>query len=249
MSFSTGQLLLVTGASSGIGKAIALKCIEEGAIILACGRNSRKLKEAREECLHPENWISLEKDLTEDMEGLPAWVQTLAKKYGRLWGLACSAGIAIMDTVRTFDLNASRALFDINFNVPLLLAKGMADRRVHIKGGSILFMSSAAALFPEKGHLLYGSTKAALACAAKSLSQEVAPLGLRVNCLAPGIVDTPMEQAAEQLMGPGYREQQLAGYPFGFGKAADIAEMAIFLLSGRAAWITGQTIVMAGGRY
>lgn len=249
MSFSAEQIVLVTGASSGIGKAIAVKCIEEGATVLACGRDAQKLAAAQKECSQPQRWISLAGDLLEDMQGLPGWMQKLAKEYGRIWGLVCSAGAAVMDTARTFDLTASRALFDLNFNVPVLLSKGMADRRVHAKGGAILFMSSASAVFPEKGHLLYGATKAALACAAKSLSEETAPLGLRVNCLAPGIVDTPMEEAAEQFMGPAYREQQLAGYPFGFGKPGDIAEMAAFLLSDKARWITGQNIVMAGGRY
>lgn len=249
MNFSADKIVLVTGASSGIGKAIALECVENGATVLACGRDGQKLAAARSESADRDRWINLERDLGEDMGALPEWVKDLAKKYGRLWGLVCCAGLAAMDTGRTFDLGVSRSLFDINFNAPVLLAKGMMDRRAHSKGGAILFMSSAAAVFPEKGHLLYGSTKAALVCAAKSLSAEAASLGLRVNCISPGIVDTPMEEAAEKLMGPAYREQQLAGYPLGFGKPHDIAEMALFLLSEKARWITGQNIVMAGGRY
>ena len=202
MIFSSGQLILVTGASSGIGKAIAMKCVENGATVLACGRNAERLEQGKRECVVPERWLSVQKDLLASMEELPAWLRDLAKMYGRFWGLVCSAGMASMDSVRTFSLEASRDLFDLNFNVPMLLAKGMADRRIHAKGGALLFISSVAALYAEKGHLLYGASKAALANAAKSLSQELAPLGLRVNCIAPGIVDTPMERAAEEYMGP-----------------------------------------------
>lgn len=249
MIFSSGQLILVTGASSGIGQAIAMKCVENGATVLACGRNAEKLEQGKRECVDPKRWLSVQKDLVSSMEELPAWLRDLAKKHGRFWGLVCSAGMASMDSVRTFSLGASRELFDLNFNVPMLLAKGMADRRIHAKGGALLFISSVAALYAEKGHLLYGASKAALANAAKSLSQELAPLGLRANCIAPGIVDTPMERAAEEYMGPAYREEQLKGYPFGFGRPEDIAEMAVFLLSEKARWITGQNFVLAGGRY
>lgn len=249
MNFLPEDIILVTGASSGIGRAIAVKCVKEGATVLACGRNTERLEEARQTCGRPESWLNIHKDLLADLGELTAWVRSLAKEHGRLWGLVCSAGAAVMDTVRTFDLDVSRKLFDLNFNAPILLAKGMADKRAHQKGGAILFLSSAAGLFPEKGHLLYGATKAALANAAKSLSQETARTGLRVNCLAPGIVDTPMQKAAEELMGNSYREEQLKTYPLGFGQPQDIAEMAVFLLSKKARWITGQSIVMAGGRY
>lgn len=247
--FTAAQTILVTGASSGIGKAIASLCVDKGATVIACGRNQERLEEARNECGKPERWINAPRDLLHDMEELPAWVKSLAKEYGRLWGLAHCAGIAIMNSLRTYDLNQSRLIFDMNFNAPMLLAKGFADRRSHQKGGAMLFMASAAGVFPEKGHLLYGATKAALMAAARSISQETALYGLRCHCLAPGIVDTPMEVAAEAFMGPKYREEQLAAYPFGFGKPEDIAEMAVFLLSDKARWITGQNFVLAGGRY
>lgn len=249
MSFEPGQIILVTGASSGIGRAVALKCAAEGATILACGRDEERLEQARRVSPEPGRWINLARDLTQDMHLLPEWTRELAERYGRFFGFVHCAGAAVMDTIRNFDLEQSRRLFDINFNAPLLLARGIADRRAHVKGGAMLFISSASGVIPEMGHLLYGATKAALIAAAKSVAQETATLGLRVNCVAPGIVETPMQEAAEAFMGPAYREQQLKGYPLGFGVPQDIAEIACFLISKKARWITGQTIVVAGGRY
>lgn len=249
MTFSAEQIILVTGANSGIGARIASMCVERGATVLAVGRDAGRLAAARDASGAPGRWISLVKDLAEGPQALPEWIKELSRAHGKLWGLVHCAGKAVMDTLRTFDLAQSRELFDINFNVPLLLSRGMADKRVHSKGGAILFLASVAGVFPEKGHLLYGATKAALLAAAKSLSQEVAASGLRVNCISPGIVDTPMQKAAEAFMGPHYREAQLSQYPLGFGQPEDVAEMAVFLLSARARWITGQNFILAGGRY
>lgn len=247
--FRADQIILATGASSGIGRAIALECVAKGATVLACGRDAYRLAEARGECASPDRWISIARDFTKDMEGIPAWIFGLVKEHGKLFGLAHAAGSGMMDALRMYDLQTAREHFDLNFHVPMLLAKGFADRRASLPGGAMCFLSSCAAVYPEKGHLLYGSAKAALACAVKSISQELAPRGIRAHCLAPGIVDTPMEAAAEAHMGPGYREQQLAEYPLGFGKPKDVAKMAVFLLSEDARWITGQNFVLAGGRY
>lgn len=247
--FAASQIILVTGASSGIGRAIALECNAQGATVLACGRDDLKLDEVRKTAHAPERWTSIRRDFFENMEKIPQWLREISQRHGRLWGMACAAGEGLMDSMQAYSLATARRHFDLNFHVPLLLAKGFCDRRVSVKGGALLFVSSASAVFPEKGHLIYGAAKAALTAAARSISQEVAPRGLRVHCLSPGIVDTPMQEKAEALMGPEYRQSQLQEYPFGFGRPEDVAHMAAFLLSDKAAWITGQNFVLAGGRY
>lgn len=247
--FTSQQRILVTGASSGIGRAIALECNALGAVVLACGRDAGRLEEARTLAAAPERWICLQRDFLVDMADIPAWMRELSQRHGKLWGVAHAAGDGLMDSLASYDLATARRHFDMNFHVPMLLAKGFCDRRVSLKGGALLLLTSVSAVYPEKGHLLYGAAKAAVAAAAKSISQEVAPRGLRVHCLAPGIVDTPLEARTEALMGPDYRREQLQGYPFGFGSPEDIAHMAAFLLSEKAAWVTGQNFVLAGGRY
>lgn len=247
--FTSQQRILVTGASSGIGRAIALECNALGAVVLACGRDKQRLQEAEKAAAAPERWISLQRDFLVDMEAIPAWMQELSRTYGKLWGVAHAAGEGLMDSLASYNLETAHTHFDLNFHVPMLLARGFCDRRVSLKGGALLLLSSVSAVYPEKGHLLYGAAKAALTAAAKSISQEVAPRGLRVHCLAPGIVDTPLEARTEALMGPAYRQEQMQQYPLGFGRPEDVAHMAAFLLSEKAAWITGQNFVLAGGRY
>lgn len=247
--FSSDQVILVTGASAGIGKAMAHACNAAGATVLACGRDLERLENAKAEAAFPDVWINLQYDLLQAIEALPDWVRSLASQYGKLWGIAHAAGAELLDSLRSYDLENARKHFDLNFHVPILLANGFCDRRASQKGGGIVFVASASAVFPEKGHLAYGAAKAALVAASKSISQEVARLGLRVNCISPGIVDTGMQARTEKLFGPEYRQEQLQGYPLGFGQPDDVAQMAVFLLSGKARWITGQNYVMAGGRY
>lgn len=246
--FTAQQRILVTGASSGIGQAIALRCNALGATVLASGRNAERLAEGQRRAADPSRWLCVERDLLEDMEALPEWIRELARRHGKLWGLAHAAGDGLMDSLRTYDLATARQHFDLSFHMPMLLAKGFCDRRCSENGGALLFLTSASAVFAEKGHMIYGAAKAAVAAAAKAISQEVAPR-LRVHCLAPGIVDTPLEERAEAYMGASYREEQLRGYPLGFGHPDDVAQMAAFLLSEQARWITGQNFVLAGGRY
>lgn len=249
MMFTASQTILITGASSGIGRAIALECNALGATVLACGRDEVKLAGCRDAARAPERWISIHRDFLENMDEIPQWVRGISQQYGKLWGMVCAAGEGLMDSIQAYSLTEAQRHFDINFHAPMLLAKGFCDRRVSVKGGALLIVSSASAVFPEKGHLIYGAAKAALVAAAKSISQEVAPRRVRVHCLSPGIVDTPMQEEAEKLMGPDYRTNQLREYPLGFGRPEDVAQMATFLLSDKAAWITGQNFVLAGGRY
>lgn len=248
-SFNSGQIILVTGASSGIGRACAMALNAAGAFVAASGRNVGELESLAGNCRHPQNMQCEPQDLAAEPEFLPDWISSLRRKYGRLYGLCHCAGTGRLDSIRALDLPDAREYWELSFFVPLMLAKGFCDRRNFQKGGAMLFMSSASAIHPEKGHVLYGSAKAALACAVKSISQEMASLGLRANCVAPGLVSTPMLEAASRTLGPDYLPNQAAAYPLGLGKPEDVADMAVFLLSEKARWITGQNFLLDGGRY
>lgn len=247
--FDPGQHILVTGASSGIGRACALLCNELGASVIASGRDVPRLRDAQEHCAAPERWHTEPQDLHAAMAELPAWVAQLRQRYGRLWGLVHAAGEGHLDSIAAFDLEEAQRHLEINFLVPMQLAKGFADKRTYARGGAMLFLASASGVFPEKGHCVYGAAKAALTTAMRAVSQEVAPRGLRVHCLAPGWVRTPLLENARQSMGDGYVERETARYPLGLGEPADIAWMAAFLLSDKARWITGQNFVLGGGCY
>ena len=250
IAFRQEQRILVTGAGSGIGKAIALACNALGATVIASGRDRNKLEDAGKESGHPGAFHVEALDLLADMDALPLWITLLKERYGKLGGLVCCAGHAGIMPLREYSRPEAGRLFDIHFHVPLLLTKGFADRRNNIgPGSSIVFLSSAAAIAREAGLAAYGAAKAALLAATGVLGKELAPQKIRVNAIAPGVVRTPMGEAYLSFLSDEARENVLAAYPFGLGEAGDVAGMAAFLLSGAGAWITGQTIVMDGGRY
>lgn len=247
--FSREQHILVTGASSGIGRACAMLCNQLGASVIAGGRNEERLAASQARCASPAHWHNEARDLVADLESLPQWVAGLRQKYGRLWGLIHAAGEGRLDSISYFELAEATNHLELNFLVPMQIAKGFSDRRNFVRGGAMLFLSSASAVYPEKGHCLYGAAKAALAAAMKTVSQEMAHKGLRVHCLAPGWVRTPMLDMAIEHMGESYEAKEKARYPLGFGEPEDVAWMAAFLLSDKARWITGQNFVLGGGCY
>ncbi|MCL1910202.1 MAG: SDR family oxidoreductase [Kiritimatiellaeota bacterium] len=250
ISFNREHRIVITGASSGIGKAIALTCNALGAAVIANGRDRDKLEAVRSESAYPDAFHVETLDLLADMDALPLWIKALKAKYGKLRGLVCSAGHAGIMPLREHSRFEAGRLFDIHYHVPLLLTKGFADRRNNVgAGASIVFISSAAAIAREAGLAAYGGAKAALSTAAAVLSKELAPQKIRVNAVAPAVVRTPMGEAFLSFLSDEAREKELAAYPLDIGEPGDVAGMAAFLLSDAGKWTTGQTLVMDGGRY
>ena len=248
--FAADQVILVTGASSGIGAAIALKLNALGATVIANGRNLDKLEAVRGKCAYPEAFCVEALDLLADMDALPQWITELKERYGKLRGLVCCAGYAGLMPLREYSRVEAGRLFDIHFHVPLLLAKGFADRRNNTgPGSSLVFIASVAALAREAGLSAYGGAKAALLTATAVISKELAAQKIRVNAIAPGVVRTPMGEEYLSFLSDVGREKEMAAYSLGLGEPEDVAGLAVFLLSDAGRWITGQTIAMDGGRY
>ena len=248
ISFTRDQLILVTGASSGIGEAIALELNALGATVIANGREREKLEAGKSRCAYPECFHIEPLDLTVDMEGLPLWIKTLRERYGKLGGLAHAAGATLTAPLREYDLPTAHRLFDLLFHAPMLLAKGFADRRNNVgKGASMVFISAAGAVIPAPSLLIYSSAKGALLTGARCMAKELAPQGIRVNCVSPGLVKTPMQREFASLLGPEAFAEVERSYPLGLGAPEDVAAAAIYLLSARAKWITGQNMLFSGG--
>lgn len=249
IKFTPEQRILVTGASSGIGRAVAILLNSLEATVIAHGRDTDKLAELKAAAPHPERLHTIARDLTEDMDALPGWMLNLSREYGKLFGLAFCAGQTWNLPMQSYDISIAHKAFDICCHAPLLVARGFCDRRVNTgSGASLVFIAALAGVSPNAGQVIYGSAKAALITGVRGLAQEIAGRKIRANCISPGLVDTPMVDATVATLGAGFLEREAKLYPLGLGKAEDVAHMTAFLLSNKSCWMTGQNVLLTGGR-
>ena len=238
-----GKRILVTGASSGLGYEIAISCARMGAEILATGRDPIRLAKTLQDLKAisdlPHRLVAADLTVSEEREALVASIED------KLDGVAHCAGVSRLCPVRMFSETFLREMQAINVDAPMMLTQGLLKRNRMAPHSSILFIASIAAHIGVAGTAAYSGNKAALIGMARCLAIEVVKHGIRVNCLSPALVDTPMIYGVGS--GPGYIENQRSAYPLGFGKPQDVANAAIFMLSGASAWITATTLVMDGG--
>jgi len=243
MDFQKNDIIVVTGASSGIGQAVACKLNDAGASVIAIGRSMERLQETKSMAKYPCNIFIEQKDLLEDIDGLADYIKFLKDKYGKLKGLACVAGIDKIHTLGMLNKKEIDDVFDINYTVPVLLAKGFTDRRNNVgEGANILFIASISGVYPDKGQIVYASSKAALIAATTAISKEIATRKLRCNCISPAFVKTNMYYRQEEAVGLNIEQ-----YALGIGKPEDVANLAVFLMSDKARWITAANYTMCGG--
>ncbi|WP_298069548.1 SDR family oxidoreductase [uncultured Mailhella sp.] len=241
ISFTADQRFLVTGASSGIGEGVALLLNELGAAVIGIGRNEERLLAMKEKARFPENVFLEQKDLAEDIASLPAYVKQLREKYGKFQGLAYCAGMGGIHPLRAVDLPTLHDIFNINYFAPVFMAKGFADRRSNNgKGSAVVCIASAGGVRCDPGMTAYAGSKGALIATMQSIARELAPAGLRVNCISPTLIETGMAGDIERAYAEGK-------YPFGLGQVSDVANMVIFLLSEQARWITAQNYILDCG--
>jgi len=241
VSFSAEKRFIVTGASSGIGEAVALLLNELGASVIGVGRNAERLECMRTKARCSDRVFLEQKDIAEEITGLPLFVKSLREKYGKLAGLAYCAGVSSITPLKAWSYEDASKMFDINYFAPLAMLKGIADKRNNVGlGTAIVMMASAAACLADKGQVTYAGTKSALLTSCRAAAKELAIPGVRVNTVAPTIINTPMTTGA----GAEYADSQKNKYPLGFGEVSDVANLVVFLLSDKARWITGQNYVV-----
>ncbi len=238
-----GKRILVTGATSGLGQAIALTCAKMGAEIIGAGRNEERIERTAESlrAISDAPHIMIKADLT-DQEGRDAVLSALA---GPVNGIAHCAGISRLCPIRMINEAHLREVQTINVDAPMLLTQGLLQRNLIAAGGSILFIASIAAHIGVRGVAAYSGTKAALIAMTRCLAMEVVKRRIRANCLSPGLVETPLLEATSEMTGS--LNEVRKDYPLDFGKPEDIANAAVFMLSDASRWITGTTLIMDGG--
>ncbi|GGC14585.1 short-chain dehydrogenase/reductase [Oxalicibacterium flavum] len=241
----SGKRILVTGATSGLGLEIAQSCAKMGAELIITGRDTERLAGSLDalRTISDLPHTAFQADLTDSAQRA-ALVASLDQQ---MHGLVHSAGISRLCPVRMMSEAHLREVQSINVDSPMLLTQALLKRNLIAADGSILFIASIAAHIGVAGVGAYSGTKAALLAIARCLAVEVAKRGIRVNCLSPSLVQTPLFDAAMLAAGSDSMEAQRANHPLGFGTPADVANAAIFMLSGASRWITGTTLVMDGG--
>lgn len=245
ISFPADCRFLVTGASVGIGRSIAHRLNELGATVIGIGRNQERLSDARSSAPEPSRFLTERLDLSAEPGDLPEWIRRLAMRVGPLRGFVHSAGMVEIAPLRVISLPAARRLFDVNVFSALALTQGFCEDGVHAgKGSSVLFVSSGSSLRGLAGASTYSASKGALNAAARSLARELAPKGIRVNTILPGLVDTPMTHAL-----PASQIEFLLGQQFleGMIGPEQISSACAFLLSDEGRFITGESLIVDAG--
>lgn len=229
--------ILVTGASSGIGRQTAIAVSRAGADLVITGRHEERLAETMTLLDQPARHQSILGDLVKDSD-----LTRVADLGGVLDGVVHAAGMTGPVPARLVTRAFAQERFDANYFAPVLLSQRiLAKNRLRAKG-SIVFIASISAHTGTRGMGVYSSTKASLVVTAKCLALEVAKHGVRANCLSPGLVRTPLFKTDEQE----WLDSEEKRYPLGLGTGEDVANAALFLLSPASRWITGQTIIMDG---
>lgn len=233
------KTILVTGASSGIGKSIAIECSKMGANLIITGRNHDRLNETFQQLTGESNQMICA-DLTISSE-----IKELANCLPNIDGIVYAAGINTKTPVKFISEEKIDAIMKTNYYAPLMLIQSVLKLRKLQKEGSIVLISSIASTYAAVSNALYASSKGAVNSLVRVLALELAPQRVRVNGIQPGMVKT-------DILDFHYLKEELADLiktiPLGrLAKAEEIAYAAIYLLSDATGWVTGTSLVIDGG--
>ncbi|MBO6576927.1 MAG: SDR family oxidoreductase [Rhodothermales bacterium] len=236
-----GQVHVVIGASGGIGSAVARRLAEQGALLMLAARREEPLQELADElgC----SWRSVDATSFDEVKSL---LDAAVAEFGRLDGLLNCAGSILLKSAHLTSEDEYRATIDTNLTSAFFAVKAGA-RAMMKEGGSIVLCSSAVAQTGLANHEAIAAAKAGVVGLMRSAAATYAPRGVRVNCVAPGLVDSPM--SARIVGNEAALKQSEAMHALGrIGRPEDVADPIVWLLDGeRSSWVTGQVIGVDGG--
>lgn len=235
-----GKQILVTGASSGIGKGIALTCAKMGATVIVTGRNVERLNDTFNQMPEGDH-RAIPADLTKADE-----IANLVDQLPKLDGLVQCAGVGSRVACKMMTQADIDHIMKPNLEAPVLLQAAILAKKKINKAASIVYIASRAANAPTVGNAIYSASKGAIISYAKCLALELAPRQIRVNCICPAMVWTDL------IIQDGYTKEEMEEaqlkYPLKrYGQPEDIANLAIYMLSDASSWMTGSAVDLTGG--
>jgi NAD(P)-dependent dehydrogenase (short-subunit alcohol dehydrogenase family) len=240
-----GKNIFITGASSGIGEACALRCASLGANIVLIGRNEDRLKKVYE-LIGPGKHLYFSVDITH-YEKIEEIISVCVKKMGKMDGFVHSAGVELTRPIKSMNHTEYEVIYSVNVFAGLEIARLISRRQCCGVSASYIFIASVAGIVGEVGKIAYCGSKAALVASVRSMALELADRDIRVNAISPAVVQTPLTDQMFDRMGDGAKNKIQSKHPLGFGLPVDVANGAAFLLSSAARWITGTNMIIDGG--
>ena len=239
------KIILVTGASSGIGLSICRAVVASGGKVIGIARREDQLKEMERE-LSPEYASYIQADLSLDAD-----IEKIVTKMPEVNGLVYAAGITKLSPLKFIKRQDLEEVMNINyFSMVLLLSQITRKKKIKRNAySSIVLISSVAQQIGTKSSLLYTGSKGAMSAGSRVIANELSLQKIRVNTIEPGMVQTAMASEMEDILSKEVVEKDMKQYPLGYGTPEDVANAAVFLLSEASRWMTGQSITLDGGRY
>lgn len=244
------QVAIVTGATSGIGKSIALRFAEEGASVVVVGRSEERGNEVIDYITHQKGKaIFVQADLTDEVQAKTVVWKTM-EKYGQIDVLVNNAGVVLPGSITETNKAEWDFIYKSNVLTTFLMCHFVLPKMIERKSGSVINISSEAGLKGLKNRAAYCTAKSALIGMTKAMAVDHSPLGIRVNCVCPGAVKTPLvNKVIESHPDPRAMEQELIDrrlLPF-IGSPEDVANCVLYLASIEGQYMTGSIVSLDGG--
>lgn len=236
---------LVTGAASGIGRATSLLLSEMGAKVLLVDINEDGLLKVQSECQGETDILVLN---LIDADSIKGAVKEKVTTFGKLNGFVHCAGLPYIAPLKVVNPEKTEKLYKLNTYAAIELAKVCSSKQVYAgEAGSFVLISSVYGIVGSAANVGYAMSKGAIVAITKSLAMELAGNGIRVNCVAPGFIKTPMAKQVDGMMDDSYDKRLAALHPMGLGQPEDIANAILFLFSDMSKWMTGAVLNVDGG--